>query len=413
VGRAGASYRWDFYGTTYNGGAYNSGTVFKITPTGTLTTLYSFCRQTNCTDGSYPLAGLVQATDGSFCGTTGHGGDPTTCSGDYGCGTVFKISARGELTLLYSFTGGPSSGQEPMGGLIQARDGNFYGTTAGGGNSTNCYNGYSCGTVFKITPEGNLTYLHDFDFSDGAQPEAGLVQATDGSLYGTTEQGAGGYGPCFGRGCGTVFKITTEGEFTTPYAFCSQAGCPDGADPIAGPVQATDGNFYGTTTYGGNDSGCGGLGCGIIFKVTATGKLTTLYSFCIQSDCADGQWPYGRLLQATNGDLSGTTYYGGVSDNCSDGYGNGCGTLFSLSVGLEPFVETNPTSGKVGTAVIILGTNLKGSTRVTFHGTAAKFTVVSKTEIKTMVPKGATTGKVNVKTPKGTLVSNLEFRVTK
>jgi uncharacterized repeat protein (TIGR03803 family) len=166
----------------------------------------------------------------------------------------------------------------------------------------------------------------------------------------------------------------------------------DGSKPYARLVQATDGNFYGTTYQGG-------AGAGTVFKITPGGTLTTLHSF----NQSDGTGPFG-LVQATDGNFYGTTYSGGANSYY--------GTIFSLSVGLGPFVKTLPTSGKVGAAVKILGTNLTGATRVSFNGTAAAFTVVSASEISTTVPAGATTGKVRVTTPGGTLLSNLAFRVT-
>jgi uncharacterized repeat protein (TIGR03803 family) len=233
----------NFYGTTYLGGANDAGTVFKITPSGTLTTLYSFCSQPNCTDGENPAAGLVQASDGNFYGTTYLGG----ANGD---GTVFKITPSGTLTTLYNFCaqGGCADGAYPVAGLVQGTDGNFYGTTGLGGADGD-------GTVFKITRSGTLTTLHSFDGNDGVEPFAGLVQGTDGNLYGTTEFGGA-------NGDGTVFKITPSGTLTTPYNFCSQSGCADGEIPVAGLVQASDGNFYGTTKFGGAN------GNGTVFKLS-------------------------------------------------------------------------------------------------------------------------------------------------
>jgi uncharacterized repeat protein (TIGR03803 family) len=175
--------------------------------------------------------------------------------------------------------------------------------------------------------------------------------------------------------------------------------CADGADPTAGLIQATDGNFYGTTLRWGAN------GAGTVFEITPAGELTTLYSFCSLSNCSDGQSPAAGLIQDTNGTFYGTTESGGVI-SC------GCGTVFSLSVGLGPFVETQTTSGKVGAAVKILGTDLTGATSVTFNGEAAAFTVVSGSEITTKVPTGATSGPVVVVTPGGTLTSNVIFRVT-
>ena len=206
-------------------------------------------------------------------------------------------------------------------------------------------------------------------------------------------------------GGGTIFKISPSGTLTTLYSFCAQSGCADGNVPNAGLVLATDGNFYGTTYLGGANS-CmisgTNYGCGTVFKITPSGTLTTLYSFCAQSGCADGEGPRAGLVQATNGKLYGTTYYGGPT---------GDGTVFSLAVGLGPFVETRPTSGVVGRFVEILGTNLTGATSVTFNGTPATFKVVSRYLITTTVPTGATTGKVEVVTPSGTLSSNVPFRV--
>jgi uncharacterized repeat protein (TIGR03803 family) len=366
----------DFYGTTEEGGTNNYGTVFKITPGGTLTTLHSFA----ITDGMSPYAGLVQATNGNLYGTTLEGGA-------IGYGTIFQITPEGTLTTLHSFD--YTDGEEPNGGLVQASNGDFYGTTAGGGAN-------GVGTVFKITPGGTLTTLHSFDGTDGDYPDAPLVQASNGDLYGTAYT-AGAYG------YGTVFKITPSGTFTTLLSFCSviQNGvCTDGEYPYTGLTQATDGNLYGTTFSGGAQ------GYGSAYRITPGGKLTTLYSFCSKGaypECTDGDSPLTGLVQATNGNFYGTTLYGGANDLD--------GTVFSLSVGLGPFVETRPTSGKVGATVILLGNNVKGAS-VSFNGTPA--TVISSTAsaIKTTVPTGATTGTVTVTTSSGTLDSNVEFRLT-
>jgi uncharacterized repeat protein (TIGR03803 family) len=192
---------------------------------------------------------------------------------------------------------------------------------------------------------------------------------------------------------GTIFKITPTGTLTTLHSF----DAIDGEVPEAALVQGSDGNFYGTTSRGGGNNG------GTAFKITPAGTLTTLYNFCTQyPSCGDGQDPVASLVQDTSGVFYGTTELGGA---------DAAGTIFSLSVGLHPFVETQPTSGKVGKAVKILGTNLTGSTSVTFNGTAATFTVVSSSEITTTVPTGATTGKIKVTTPRRTLTSNVSFRV--
>ena len=432
----------NLYGTTYGGGAKNDGTVFRITPSGTLTRLYSFCSKTGCKDGAGPNASLVQATDGNLYGTTTYGGANNG-------GEVFKITLSGIQTVLYSFCSKTSctDGWKPYAGLVQGTDGNFYGTTVVGGTGS-CLDG--CGTVFKITPSGALTTQHNFDSTDGKNPYAGLVQATDGNFYGTTFYGGA-------HGEGEVFKITPSGIQTVLYSFCSIRYCPDGFNPYAGLVQGIDGNFYGTTYYGGNNNVCGSFHCGTVFKITPSGMRTTVYNFCSKSGCTDGHAPYAGLVQGTDGNFYGTTVVGGTGSACQFGCGvvfkvtpsgtlttlhsfdktdgfnpfvglaqdtNGKfygtayyggadsdGTVFSLSVGLGPFVETQPTSGKEGAAVKILGTNLTGATSVTFNGTAAVFGVVSSSEIMTIVPAGATTGKVKVVTPLGTLSSNVPFRV--
>jgi uncharacterized repeat protein (TIGR03803 family) len=418
-----------FYGTTYEGGIYQYGTAFRIGSQGTFLSLHSFCTQNPpyCPDGAQPNAGLVQALDGNFYGTTSDNN-----------GTVFRLAPGGGFTILHSFN--YSDGAGPISALFQASDGNFYGTTNLGG-------AYYYGTVFKLTPAGTLTTLHSFDSTDGAYPIAGLIQARDGNFYGTTSSGGNSNGTYCPLGCGTVFQITPSGTLTTLYSFCPQAICTDGflplglvqatdgspygittnggtigygtvfkislggtfttlhsfdlsdgANPNAGLIQATDGNFYGTTTQGGASYTSCSLGCGTVFKVTSGGDVTTLHSF----DSADGSFPLAALLQATDGSFYGTTGEGGVYSD---------GTVFSLSVGFGPFVETLPTSGKVGSKVIILGNALTGTNSVTFNGTAATFTVASPTEIKTTVPTGATSGKVQVTTPHGTLSSNVVFRV--
>jgi uncharacterized repeat protein (TIGR03803 family) len=195
---------------------------------------------------------------------------------------------------------------------------------------------------------------------------------------------------------GTVFKITPSGTLTTLYSFCSQIDCTDGEDPEAGLVQATNGDFYGTTSAGGANAG------GTLFKITPSGTLTTLYSFCAQSGCTDGGGPVAALVQDTNGTLYGTTWGGATSND---------GVVFSLSLGLGPFVETQRSYGTVGAAIEILGTDLTGATSVSFNGIAADFEVLSSSLIGTKVPAGATSGEVQVVTPSGTLSSNMPFRV--
>ena len=308
----------------------------------------------------------IQATGQNFYGVTSSGGA-------FGWGTFFKMTVGGTLTTLYNFN--LTEGATPVGALVLAANGNFYGAADVGGAM-----GY--GAIFSITPGGTLTTLHSFDYTtDGANPIGGLIQAGDGNFYGTTT--AGGT-----NGHGTVFRITRSGKLTTLHSFTDST---DGALPYAGLVQGTDGSFYGTTYEGGAN------GYGAIFSITSAGTLTTLHSFD-----TTGFEPFAGLVQATDGNFYGTTSLGGT---------NNSGTLFSLSVGLGPFVETLPHFGKPGAAVRLLGTNLTGTSSVSFNGVTAAFTFGSPTEITTNVPVGATTGKVQVITPGGLLLSGGPFLV--
>jgi uncharacterized repeat protein (TIGR03803 family) len=396
------------YGTTSRGGnsiscVYGCGTFFRITPAGKLTTLYNFCAtDTSCIDGASPNV-LIQASDGNFYGTTDSGGFDqrlfcaTGVAFAPGCGTVFKITPSGKLTTLYRFCSLPNcaDGQFPLGGVIEAADGNFYGLTTYGGNESCEYTG-GCGTVFKMSPRGDLTTLYTFcsqaNCTDGALPAGALVRASETTFYGTTTTGGANSG-------GTIFKITRTGEFTSLHSF-DYVG--DGAGPLAGLTLASDGHFYGTTCCGGGNSAYG-----TIFRVTAGGTLTTLYSL----NSGDGEGS-GGLLQATSGIFYSTTEYGG-SFTCHNQPPYSCGTIFSFSVGLRPFVTFVSAAGKVGQTGGILGQGFTGTTSVSLNGIPASFTVVSDTFIKATVPTGATTGYVTVTTPSGTLTSNVPFHVIK
>jgi uncharacterized repeat protein (TIGR03803 family) len=421
------------FGTTYSGGIRNAncstaypgcGVIFEITPAGALTVVHRF----DGADGANPTAGLLLATGGNLYAVTSSG-----YGGPDNCGTIYKVSPG---TTLHVFQGPDGCGPNQ---LIEAAGGSLYGTTTGGG--TNLQN--MAGTIFKVTPGGDLTVLHSFTGPDGADPSAALLEATNGSFYGTTTQGGG-------NSYGTIFKITSDGTFTSLYSFCTPnnpSSCATGLFPYGALVQDTAGNLYGTTSEGGA-YGC----CGTVFKMTPAGDVTALHSFCSQN-CTDGYYVFDGLLQATDGNFYGTTDEvaasidcgtifritpGGAftvlhtfdgTDGCSphggltqgtDGvlYGaafgggaHGSGTVYSLSVGLAPFVKTLPHSGQPGSAIKILGTNLTGTTSVSFHGTAAAFTVVAPTEIETTVPPGATTGKIQVTTPSGTLFSGGPFLV--
>jgi uncharacterized repeat protein (TIGR03803 family) len=422
----------NLYGTADDGGLYKSGTAFKITLAGTLTTLHSFCAKTDCADGGVPEASLVVGRDGNLYGVASSGG-----KGCSSCGTVFELSSAGTFSTLHDFDG--SNGENPL-GLMLADDGNFFGTTSAGGSGsggtifemapsgavTTVYNfeafnypvaglvqgergnyfgtaitysdpGY--GVLFRMTPEGDVTTFYAFTGANGSWPVASLVQGTNGNFYGTASEGGPESTICVGTGCGTIFEVTPDGALTTLHYFSG----PDGLSPTGALVLATDGNFYGTTSGGGPARVNCYFGCGTIFQVTPDGTFTTLHTF----QGFDGQNPYIGLVQATDGNFYGTTYVGGSSTACPAG----CGTVFRLSMGLRPFVTTLPTSGGEGTQVKILGTDLTGATSVTFDGKKADFKIVSPTEILTTVPMCAGTGQVEVSTPSGTLTSNVPFRM--
>lgn len=410
----------NFYGTTQYGGTNNQGTVFRVTPSGTVTTLYSF---SGPPEGAQPAGGLIQALDGQFYGVTVVGGTSTNCFEN--CGTVFQMGPEGKVTTLSSFDS--SDGNYPWVGLIQASDGNFYGTTTQGGT-------YGLGTIFRITASGTLTSLHSFDDTDGDFPTAPLIQSSDGNLYGTTE---------LANGSGNIFEITLAGAFTDVFQFNTSSG----TWPIAGLMQASDGMYYGCTTNYGPDGGgtifktglkgrvaivaglsnhpgtpeqcfasliqgsdgnlygttfAGGTGeDGTIIQVTPSGTVNMVYSFTGESGGSD---PWG-VIQGTDGQFYGMTWTAGTTGNC-------CGVIYSFDMGLGPFITTQPTFGKTGASVIIRGTNLTGASKVSFNGTAAKFNLMSGSAIKAVVPAGAKTGTVEVVTPGGTLSSNLPFSVT-
>jgi uncharacterized repeat protein (TIGR03803 family) len=285
----------NFYGTTQDGGTYSYGTVFRISPGASYTNLYSFGGSPP--DGKGPVAGLVQGSDGNFYGTTYFGGLT-------GVGAVFRISLSGTYTNLYSFGYSPD-GFNPFAGLVQGSDGNFYGTTYFGGP-------HGVGTVYRISLTGAYTNLYSFGSSplDGDFPVAGLVQGNDGNFYGTTQDG-GTYGD------GTVFRISLTGAYTNLYSFGSSP--TDGNGPVAGLVQGSDDNFYGTTQDGGTYSN------GTVYRISLTGAYTNLYSF--GSSPAEGNGPVAGLVQGSGGNFYGTTDKGGTNDE---------GAVFALDVGLGP-----------------------------------------------------------------------------
>ncbi len=283
-----------YYGTTFLGGSQQGGVIFRTTPSGGFSVFYNFCSQPRCADGSAPLAGVVQGSDGNFYGAAGNGG--TGASGD---GTSFKVASSGALTVLHNFCTSPSCGDGagPESTPIQATDGNFYGTTIYAGLGLG-------GVVYKVSPGGTFSVLFGSDPAHGELLN-GVVQGSDGNFYVTaSQQGA--------NGAGTIFRVTPGGSATVLYNFCSQSGCADGSDPSAALVQGSDGNFYGTTVHGGTSN------AGIVFRITPSGALTVLHNF----DSNDGSGPTAQLIQGADGNFYGTTYVGGAS---------GAGVIFGMT----------------------------------------------------------------------------------
>jgi uncharacterized repeat protein (TIGR03803 family) len=360
------------YGTTYSGGSNLAGTVFSVTTSGTQTLLYSFKGGTK--DGSNPTGGLTLGTDGNFYGTTQQGGSATQ-------GIVFKITTAGVLTILHNFNAAVD-GAFPWGPPILASDGNFYGTTSGGGTKGN-------GIVYKITSSGTFTVVYKFDVTHGFAPIAPPTQGTDGFLYIPVSEGGNEY-------CGTIVQLSTAGVLNNSFSFPCGSG---GSLPIGPLVQAANGNFYSTTQNGGSNGegtiyqvtpglavtllhnfgavfgDCtypsaglllatdgkyygsaadgGGKGDGCLYNTTTSGSYTGLYTFDNTSNGTQIS-PLAPPVQATSGLLYGVTEFGGPSND---------GTVYSLNMGLAPFVNMPLFSGKEGQAVMILGTHLKGKHR--------------------------------------------------
>jgi uncharacterized repeat protein (TIGR03803 family) len=352
----------NLYGDCWaTGGSNETGSIYKATPAGALSILANM---------PWPSGPPLQATDGNFYGT--FGGLPAS---------VYKLTPSGTLTTLSADPYGDFSG-----GLLQGSDGSLYGTNQFSGDGCG---GIGCGSIFKITLAGQTTLLHTFTGTDGAEPLSSLIQGTDGNFYGTTYVGGA-------NGQGVVYKMTPSGTLTVLHNFSSAT---DGAAPQGGFVQATDGNFYGIAFWGGIPGGFQSSGYGSIFKVTPAGVFTTLYLF-------DGTTVGGNpiaLIQHTNGLLYGDTYSSGTSSY---------GAFYSLDIGAKPFVSLVSTSGKVGSKIGILGQGFSASSVVKFNGvTATTVTRSGTTFLLATVPAGASNGKVTVTTGASTLTSNKTFIV--
>ncbi len=391
----------NWYGTTTSEGVNGAGTVYKITPSGTLTTLYSFDGGTH---GGQPRAPLLQATDGSFYGTTTYGGQN-------GYGTVFKITSAGKLTVLYNFD--TTQAGYPVSPLIQGNDGNLYGTAED-------YGSLGGGATFKITTTGKYTVLHNMNpATDGETPYAGLVQASNGLLYGAN--GTGGSG-----GDGVLFSLTTGGVLTSLYSFDGTTG----SAPQVTLIQHTNGVLYGDTFQGGTGSlaACAPGTCGVFYSldsnlpafaglVSTSGKVGSKIGILGQNFSSSSVVRFGAV-QATTISVTGTTFIqalvpsGATTANVTvttSGTTLTSNKQFRVTPQITSFT---PSSGVEGSSVTITGVSLTQASKVTFGGVAAKsFTVNSDTQVTVTVPSGAKTGKIVITTSGGTATSSATFTI--
>jgi uncharacterized repeat protein (TIGR03803 family) len=431
----------DLYGVTYNDGANGYGTIFKITTAGALTTLHNFTAAEE--GGAYGAP--VQGKNGTFYGVTYYGKaysitsagtfkllpNPTpgssqaplilasdgnlygtTITGGIGYGTVFRMSSTGAIKVIYSFD--YTHGYYPYGPVVQGSDGFLYGTASGGGSTA-----HAAGVVFKLSTGGAVTVLHEFDSTsttDGYQPIASLVSATDGNFYGATSAGvSGGSAPY-----GTLFKITKTGMYTMLHAFDSTHG----QAPETTPIQHTNGIVYGETYQGGSGSGSGG----VFYSLNASiSPFISLVGFPAGTA--------GQTVQILGNGLTGTTSvkFGSgsasftvVSNTYMTAVVPTSGTSGTVTVAtpggtlkskqlfkVTPVISSfTPSSGPVGTQVTITGTGLTGATKVTFGGVSAIFTVNSGTQVTATVPSGGVTGKIKITTAGGSATSPGAFTVT-
>ena len=306
------------------------GNLFRISPSGSYSNLHYFSGLTN--DGGSPNGALIQSSDGNFYGTAFGGGT-------HGAGVVFRISPGGSYTNLYSFGSIPADGSGPRGGLVQGSDGNFYGTTVSGGSN-------NFGTVFRLSPAGDYAVLHRFaggffyGNDDGHAPYGPLALGPDGNLYGTAS--LGGTNNC---SCGVVYRITPAGSYTTLYSFHDY---PDGANPEAGLVLGSDGNFYGTTYAGGTNNV---YAYGTVFRISPGGAYASLYSFGPSTN--RGSYPQSGLVQGSDGNFYGTTYESGTGQR---------GTVFKLFANLaSPANQMNGVT-VAGADVVITLASVAGET---------------------------------------------------
>lgn len=366
----------NFVGTTTAGGAFGYGVLFQVTPTGLYKKLYDFTGQA---DGGGPEAPPIEAFDGNYYGVTAY----SSGSGE-NAGTVYKYTPSGGFNTVFSFPSDGSLGTGFEFPLVQGSDGNLYGVSNLGGSA-------GCGTIFKMSRTGSLLYDYSFPCGAGGEyPVGSLIEASDGNFYGTTELGGTG-NQCRIQGCGTFFRMTPQGSVSVLYNFLGSH--TDGGLPIGGLVQGNDGQLYGITGSGGKS------GDGTFYRMTTDGAETSLYSFTKNVAENAAVTP----LQHTSGVFYGTSQLGGKF---------GQGALFSVDIGLGPFITFVIPAGLPGKTAQILGQGLTGTTDVSFNGVpASSFEVVSDTFMTAVVPADATTGTVTVTTPAAVLTSNKAFQI--
>ncbi len=391
----------NFYGTASGGGnagavcngTLGCGVVFKITPAGRYTVLHTFNGAlANSPDGGVPTSRLLLAANGKLYGTTYSGGNVQNFANQ---GTIYSLTTAGGFTMLHMFDNvhGITDGVHPYAGLIQGKDGSFYGTTVFGGTS-------NAGTIFKFSGT-TMKVLHSFVeqagqvFPDGASPYAALMQANDGSLYGVASA-AGSLNTFYQQG--TLFRSTTGGVFTKLWEFNANDPSVTGISPFGALVQGTDGNLYGTTKSGGSAN------AGTVFQLTLSGAMTQVLSF---DSVTDGAYPESVPLQASDGSLYFTT---STTTNGTD-QGDVVQIVNGLPAPAPVITKFSPTSGLVGKKVTITGRAFVGTTRVAFNGTTATFTVRSGTSLIATVPAGATTGPITLTNAGGTATSAGTFTV--
>jgi uncharacterized repeat protein (TIGR03803 family) len=357
----------NLYGTTTLGGNNGNGVLYRLSPTGAYTVLHDFA---NGSDGANPVYAPIEGSDRNIYGIT----TPNSASS----AVLYKYApSTSTFSTLYTF-GEPAASEYPT-SLIQAANGNLYGTVSGG----------ICGEIFELTTSGALVWSYNFTCPKVGQAAGGsapvqMLQASDGNFYGATLNGGSSLG------YGVIFKLDQMGNVSVIYTFPNSGQY--GAAPV-GLTEGTDGNIYGATIGAGKYRG------GTLFQLTTSGNITLLYSL----NSKTGSGPLAPPVQHTDGTFYGTTESGGKAN---------AGVVYSLNMGLGPFVKFVLPTGPVGQTAQILGQGLTGTTVVTFNGVAAtSFKVVSDTFMTAVIPSGATTGPVVVTTPSGALTSNVSFRV--